>query len=828
MLVSLLSWPLYAKAESIQRKEHNLEASLREGINHIKKTFRGDEKIMVLNTYYTQNGYSPLHAIKGSASLFLQIPFFIAAYRMLSSSVALRGVSMGPISDLGVPDSVFNIGVFPINILPIIMTLVNILSGMIYSKNLDRKIKIQLYITSIVFLVLLYDSPSGLVLYWTLNNVFSVIKSIVNRYIPSGESYRSKHDDSNNTENIKIFFLYALCLSIFIGLLIPSDLLSRSVGDFLMNYRTITLTHYIGVCFFISLGFFVIWGGIFFLIFGSKKSGVITIISLTLIAFFDYFAFYTNNGDLNRFLNMMTYYNDDSTKIIINALTIPLLILLIIIVFRNKTSYMKLIAIIALVTVSTVSFIDIYKIQRVNRSYSYIENQRDYPSLNLSKNGQNVVIIMIDRAEGLLVPYIMEEFPELKTEFDGFTYYPNTLSFGLATNMGAPSLYGGYEYTPAQMNQRNDILLEQKHNEALEVLPILFEQNGYETTVIDPPYAGYMEIPDLSIFNNYPDINTYIATGIMNPYFDEMAESWSYTFERNLFSFSLRLASPIFTRRILYDDGYYNDLNSRLSSNSCFQNTDGLSRASGYDFNFLNSYYAIHNLPIITNITDNESTPGSFIVLTTKMVHDPVLLQEPDYSVNYEVDNLAFDIDHSYSRQNEDGSTIVFTRADQLACYQCQALAFRELGRWFDYLRENDIYDNTRIILVSDHGGLSFRGEELYSNSIGYFPVNAFNCLLMVKDFGASGFYSSTKFMTNAHTPIFALEGIINNPINPFTSNPITSQLDESDSFLYLASSQRNVRINNGTSFLPGDWYSYNPYSGDLYDMSSWEYLGFY
>ena len=65
------------------------------------------------------------------------------------------------------------------------------------------------------------------------------------------------------------------------------------------------------------------------------------------------------------------------------------------------------------------------------------ENVRsNTPGFKMSKNGQNVVVIMLDRAMGEYIPYIMEEKPELKDSFSGFTYYANTLSYG----QGAPPL----------------------------------------------------------------------------------------------------------------------------------------------------------------------------------------------------------------------------------------------------------------------------------------------------------------------------------------------------------------------------------------------------
>ncbi|WP_191014897.1 YidC/Oxa1 family membrane protein insertase [Treponema zioleckii] len=69
---------------------------------------------------------------------------------------------------------------YSINLLPILMTLINFVSGVIYLKKAPLKEKIQLYALALVFLFILYDSPSGLVCYWILNNTFSLFKNLVN------------------------------------------------------------------------------------------------------------------------------------------------------------------------------------------------------------------------------------------------------------------------------------------------------------------------------------------------------------------------------------------------------------------------------------------------------------------------------------------------------------------------------------------------------------------------------------------------------------------------------------------------------------------------
>ncbi|MBQ1738784.1 MAG: YidC/Oxa1 family membrane protein insertase, partial [Clostridiales bacterium] len=155
LAVNFLVLPLYKRADELQAEERDIQAKMAPWIKHIKKTFKGDERFMMLQEYYRINHYKPVYALKSSVSLLLQIPFFIAAYNLLSSMKSLQGMSFGPITDLGREDAMFTIGSFPVNVLPILMTLINVVSGIIYTKGHPLKAKIQVFGLAAVFLVLL-------------------------------------------------------------------------------------------------------------------------------------------------------------------------------------------------------------------------------------------------------------------------------------------------------------------------------------------------------------------------------------------------------------------------------------------------------------------------------------------------------------------------------------------------------------------------------------------------------------------------------------------------------------------------------------------------
>ena len=178
LAINFLVLPLYRRADALQEEERIMEQKLSRGVKHIKKTFRGDEQMMMLQTYYRQNGYKPTYVLRGATSLLLEIPFFIVAYRFLSNLDLLQGVSFGPIADLGKPDGMLTVAGLTVNVLPIIMTVINLVSSFLFTRGYSVKTKVQLYGMAVFFLVFLYTSPSGLVFYWTLNNAFSLVKTV--------------------------------------------------------------------------------------------------------------------------------------------------------------------------------------------------------------------------------------------------------------------------------------------------------------------------------------------------------------------------------------------------------------------------------------------------------------------------------------------------------------------------------------------------------------------------------------------------------------------------------------------------------------------------
>ncbi len=869
LVMNFLVLPLYKRADAMQAEERDTEAKLHDGIAHIKKVFSGDERMMMQQEYYRQNHYKPADAFKGSVSLFLEIPFFIAAYQFLSHLQTLQGVSFGPIADLGVQDGLITINGMSINLLPILMTAVNLISCIIYTKGFPLKTKVQLYAMAIFFFFFLYDSPAGLLFYWTLNNVFSLVKNIFYKLknpdkvlavlssatgavliiyalmsshtttdklvialigaalqIPLLLNFikKKKTEEKKTAEpNKKMFLLSALLLAVILGVLIPSSVIKASPQEFvdITNYHH--PLWYVVSAFSLSFGTCLIWFGVFYWL--ARKKGKVLFEKIMWIlcgaVIVNYMFFGTDLGNMSSALIYDNDFEFSKTQMIYNLGILVILCIVMSVTFKRYKKFTigaLATGIIAVSGLSVMYMKDIYD-ATIGLKDTAIKTAESTPHFTLSKTGKNVIVFMLDRSIGQYMPYIFNEKPELAEQFSGFTYYSNTVSFGKCTNTGSPALFGGYEYTPAEIDKRSDEALVEKQNEALKVMPVLFEQNGYDVTVCDAPYANYQWIPDLSIYDDYPDIHTYLTSGKFNGVVVSASQLFE-TDQRNFFCYSIMKTSPLALQHFLYNNGNYFKQNKYDSSASTTE-TDTPEEVAGTAAmqGFLNEYNVLKNLPNITEVTDDNT--NSFLMMNNDITHMDLILKEPEYVASNDVDNTEYDAEH-VDRFTVDGKTINMDAPRAYAHYEVNMAAMIQMGKWFDYMKANGVYDNTRIILVADHGfplgqyqsliTTSSTGEEEDLN--GFFP------LLMMKDFNATEFTTSTEFMTNGDVPTLATSDVIENAVNPFTGKAITNTEKTAHKQYLFASTDWDATTNNGNVFTPADWYSVE---NDAWDINNWK-----
>ena len=638
--------------------------------------------------------------------------------------------------------------------------------------------------------------------------------------IKSKVQIKAKKEETQPSK--KMFFMGSLFLTLLVGVLIPSNFIAASPQE----YVDITYFHnplwYIVSSACLSAGLFLVWMGVFYWLASTKGKVIFDRLVWILCGamFVNYMFFGTNLGILTSTLqyeNGMAFSLAD--QLINIGITAVVAVVLYICIKKWKKAVSTILAI-SIVALTGMSALNIVTVQKSVNEISVEQSSKDIPNLNLSKTGKNVIVFMLDRAINGYIPYIFNEKPELKEKFAGFTHYSNTISFGGYTNFGTGPLLGGYEYTPIEMNKRNTESLVSKQNEAIKVMPTIFAENGYDVTVCDPVYANYQWIPDLSIFDDNPKIKAYISKGKFG---DIKQKKWIVeNNRRNFFCFGIMKSMPLMLQPTIYNNGRYNRVASEVTEQIySTQTTDGMSKSTGISSIFMESYNTLASLSNITKVTEEEK--GTFLFMCNDMTHDPMLLQEPNYEPAQNVDNTEYDTINS-DRFTVNGKELKVTNATQMSFYQTNMTALIKLGEWFDYLRENGVYDNTRIILVADHGqGLSqFEDLIMDDGSDKQKDVTFYNPLLMVKDFNSKEFTTSEVFMTNADVPTLATKGIIDNPKNPFTGKAINSNQKTAHDQYIILSNTWSVGKNNGNTFLPSRWAKVKD---NIWDKENWTFF---
>lgn len=870
IIVSIMVLPMYIRSDAMQEKERDEQNRLSHWVKHIRRTFKGDERFMILQEYYRQNHYHPLYVLRGSLSMLLEVPFFIAAYYFLSHLALLQGTSFHIIRDLGAPDALISIGSISINVLPILMTLINFVSGAIYTKGFPLKDKLQLYGLAVLFLVLLYDSPSGLVIYWTMNNLFSLGKNIclkvmqhperdlsiltsaagvffllymyirgklydrervvfsiivlavcfaplavyiIKRKRQYSQKYSSTRISNNISKNSRLeLILGGVLLTLLYGVVIPGSIISSSPTDFISVYEAASPLRLVAQTCLVFLGLFLIWTNIIYQISTDKVKVILPTVYwlLAVVSIINYFVFPLPKVVLSTDLVATGYEPEPRQRILLN---LSLTIICVIIAIHLNRKNIKLVLSMLSISCIVLLIMSLNYIKETNTKLKgemaaqvIEETLPEDGVIHLTKSGKNVIVFMVDRAVSGYLPYIFAEKPELADTYDGFTYYPNCLSYGIHTNFGAPPLFGGYEYTPVAMNDRKGMTIAEKHNEALRVLPKMFSDEGFDITICDPPYAGYKEIADFSIYDGIDHLRGIHLSGAILPdnYSNMVALHDAYR-KHSFLTFSIYATAPCPFRWWIYDMGGYRGTR---------RFTDGSSSEE-----MIREYTELASLSELSVAKDEY--PDQLFIIDSNLTHTPEPLQLPDYTMPLLIDNrLYYDewlqqFDESKIRMQEGFVGIGGFKSH----FQINAAAIRLIGNWLDWLKREGVYDNTRIIIVADHGIDAGQFPEMLMGDD--LDVQGFNPLLLVKDFDAHGFSTSNQFMTNADVPSIAIDGIILNRHNPFTGKVIDSKMKNEDQFVTnSAHYETKWGTNEQFDTSDGRWFKVHD---NIFDKNNWE-----
>ncbi len=167
VLLKLAFYWLNAKAYASMAKMKAINPRIMEMRERLKDNPQQMQQEMM--RIYREEKVNPMG---GCFPIMIQIPVFIALYWVLLSSVEMRGAPwVGWIHDLSAPDPFF--------ILPVVMTLSTLLQTALNPAPPDPMQAKMMWIMPLVFSVMFFFFPSGLVLYWITNNILSIAQQWV-------------------------------------------------------------------------------------------------------------------------------------------------------------------------------------------------------------------------------------------------------------------------------------------------------------------------------------------------------------------------------------------------------------------------------------------------------------------------------------------------------------------------------------------------------------------------------------------------------------------------------------------------------------------------
>jgi YidC/Oxa1 family membrane protein insertase len=165
VIIKILFWPLTHKSFQSMKDMQKLQPEMQKLKEKYKdKKEELNREIMALYKKYNVN------PLGGCLPILLQIPVFIALYSVLQDSIELRHANFISfwINDLAAPD--------PTYVSPLLMG-----ASMFYQQKMtpstaDPAQAKMMLMMPIVFTFMFLNFPSGLVLYWLVNNVLSIIQ----------------------------------------------------------------------------------------------------------------------------------------------------------------------------------------------------------------------------------------------------------------------------------------------------------------------------------------------------------------------------------------------------------------------------------------------------------------------------------------------------------------------------------------------------------------------------------------------------------------------------------------------------------------------------
>jgi YidC/Oxa1 family membrane protein insertase len=179
ILINLAMFPLRHKSVVSMRRMQELQPevkAIQDRYSKLKLNDPARQKMNVeLMNLYRERGVNPA---SGCVPMLLTFPVLLAFYAMLSVAIEIRGAPfVGWIKDLSIHDPLF--------IWPIIMAITMVVQQKMTPQTMSDPVQQKMMmLMPLVFSIMLAWAPSGLVLYWTVSNLWAIgQQALTNRMI---------------------------------------------------------------------------------------------------------------------------------------------------------------------------------------------------------------------------------------------------------------------------------------------------------------------------------------------------------------------------------------------------------------------------------------------------------------------------------------------------------------------------------------------------------------------------------------------------------------------------------------------------------------------
>ncbi|WP_129779203.1 alkaline phosphatase family protein [Peristeroidobacter soli] len=365
--------------------------------------------------------------------------------------------------------------------------------------------------------------------------------------------------------------------------------------------------------------------------------------------------------------------------------------------------------------------------------------------LRFSSTKPNVLILFLDRFMGSYVESIVQSDPDLLERLDGFTWYPRTVSAGHNSIAGVHPMLGGYDYTPVEMNARGRSLRELSI-EAFSILPHNFASHGYHVNLVSPRGLGFTMAGDCGALKingvtctHFPLTTVRQRAQRMGFTFDDLAKA-GYADLLSLLS-SMR-GAPYLVKHVIYEKAQWRPF---------------MDSSAGTTFR---EWAQLQALPEVTRF-DAEESNLNFV--SSLLAHEPSFLGE-DCQPRHELFKVP---DEEFARR---GHTSLYSLWHAIGA-RCTLLSVAD---YLDVLKQAGVYDNTKIVIVSDHGivgRITDRSTRAVAGGTTDARYVATRSVLLVKERNARGRLQTLEdFLPNAEVPRILCEEI-GGCVNPYLND---------------------------------------------------------